>query len=184
MILQLLLKYQRILVTALTTLCSRMRQRDRCCSRGSLRIPEYCRQVCGKEQKMKPIELLSQPTGLRREPAQEQEAYGSSVRVPGHVVIKSWKLVCRGVLRGYRFTTPSSVPQLEAGNERHSDVPNTHENRWRVGKGTQRERANEERGVLVDENIAVDMNAEPSQWMIALESDMTEPLGTHGTAAD
>lgn len=36
--------------------------------------------------------------------------------------------------------------QLEAGNERHSDVPNTHENRWRVGKGTQRERANEERG--------------------------------------
>ncbi|KAI4581822.1 hypothetical protein MJG53_009347 [Ovis ammon polii x Ovis aries] len=38
--------------------------------------------------------------------------------------------------------------------------------------------------VLVDENIAVDMNAEPSQWMIALESDMTEPLGTHSTAAD
>lgn len=36
--------------------------------------------------------------------------------------------------------------QLEAGNERHSDVPNTHENRWRVRKGTQRERANEERG--------------------------------------
>ena len=29
---------------------------------------------------------------------------------------------------------------------RHSDVPNTHENCWRVGKGTQRERANEERG--------------------------------------
>ncbi|KAG5204751.1 hypothetical protein JEQ12_019196 [Ovis aries] len=73
---------------------------------------------------------------------------------------------------------------LEAGNERHSDVPNTHENRWRVRKGTQRERANEERGVLVDENIAVDMNAEPSQWMIALESDMTERLGTHSTAAD
>lgn len=30
----------------------RMRQRAQCCSRGSLRIPEYCRQVCGKEQKM------------------------------------------------------------------------------------------------------------------------------------